>query len=152
MKRYISRATKWLAGLTIVFVVIFAAGIVCIIANISNVDVQIGLTLLGAPMSILFFVCYLAEKSRALVIDENTITLPRGADKNGKMVFQKTVIRLDEIRSVDSKLHKGDGIIAGDCFFHTLKLTDGTEVTVTLYAYGKDEERKIIDIIRNSAN
>ena len=67
------------------------------------------------------------------------------------MVFQKTVIHFDEIRSVDSKLHKGDGILAGDCFLHTLKLTDGTEVMVTLYAYGKDEEIEIIDIIRNSA-
>lgn len=152
MKRYISRTTKWLAGLTVVSVVTFAVGIVCIIANIPNVDLQTGLTLFGAPMSILFLACYLAEKSRALVIDENTITFPRGADKNGKMVFQKTVIRLDEIRSVDSKLHKGDGIIAGDCFLHTLKLTDGTEVMVTLYAYGKDEEIEIIDIIRNSAN
>lgn len=148
MKRYISCATKWFAVLTFVSVAVFATGIVFVVVNVPNVGLQIGLTLFGALMSILFLTCYLAEKSRALVIDADKVTFPRGVDKNGQMVFQKTVIRLDEIRSVESKFHKGDGIISGDCFFHTLKLKDSTEVTVTLYAYGKEGEKEILEIIR----
>ncbi len=150
MKRYISCATKWLAILTFVSVAIFALGIVFIVANAPNVGLPIGLTLSGALMSILFLACYLADRNRALVIDADRISLPRGAEKNGKMVFQRTVIRLDEIRSVESKFHKGDGIISGDCFFHKLKLKDGTEVTVTLYAYGKECEKEILETIRKS--
>ena len=148
MKRYISRATKWFAILTFVSVAIFAMGIVFIVVNVPNVGLQIGPTMFGALMSILFLTCYLAEKSRALVIDADKITFPRGADKNGKMVFQKTVISLEEIRSVESEFHRGDGIISGDCFFHTLRLKDGTEVTVTLYAYGKEGEKEILETIR----
>ncbi len=150
MKRYISRATKWLAILTFISVAMLGMGVIFIVANIPNVGLQIGLTMFGALMSILFLTCYLADKSRTLVIDADKITFPRGADKNGKMVLQKTVIRLDEIRSIESKFHKGDGIISGDCFFHTLKLKDGTEVTVTLYAYGKESEKDILETIRKS--
>lgn len=150
MKRYISRATKWLAILAFVSVVIFAMGIISIVVNVPNVGLQIGLTMFGALMSILFLTCYLAEKNRTLVIDADKITFPRGADKNGKTVFQKTVIRLDEICSIESNFHKGDRIISGNCFFHTLKLKDGTEVTVTLYAYGKDSEKEIIETIRKN--
>ena len=148
MKRYIPRTTKWFAILAFVSMAIFAMGIVFIVINIPNVGLQIGLTIFGALMSILFLSCYFADKSRALVIDADKITFPRGADKNGKMVFQKTVISLEEIRSVESEFHRGDGIISGDCFFHTLRLKDGTEVTVTLYAYGKEGEKEILETIR----
>lgn len=150
MKRYISRATKWLAILTIISAALLVTGIVFIIVNIPNIGLQIGATMLGALMSILFLSCFLAERSRALVIDADKITFPRGADRNGKIVFQKTVIQLDEICSIESKFHKGDKIISGDCFFHTLKLKDGTKVTVTLYAYGKEAEKEILETIQKN--
>ena len=65
------------------------------------------------------------------------------------MVFQKTVIRLDEIRSVESNFHKGDKLITGDCFFYTFRLKDGTSITVTLYAYGKEAEKEILKTIKS---
>ena len=150
MKKYISRATKSLAILTLISAVIFAVGIILIIADFSDIALQIGLTSFGSLMSIIFITCFFAEKSRALIIDANKIILPRGVDKNGKTVFQKTVIMMDEIRSVESKFNKGDKFIFGDCFFYILRLRDGTNVTVTLYSYGKKAEKEILEIIQNS--
>ena len=147
MKTYISRATKWLAILTIISVAVLIAGIICIVAHSSNVELQIGLTMLGGLMSMLFLACFFAEKSRYLTIDCEKIVLPRGADKNGKMSFQKTVINIDEIHSIKSELYKGDGIISKDTLFHTLKLKDGTAIKFTLYAYGKDAEKEILESI-----
>lgn len=49
---------------------------------------------------------------------------------------------------MESRLVRGDKIIAGDCVFHTIKLKDGTKVTVTLYAYGKDAEREIVERLK----
>ena len=95
----------------------------------------------------LFLACFFAEKSRYLTIDCEKIVLPRGADKNGKMSFQKTVINIDEIHSIKSELYKGDGIISKDTLFHTLKLKDGTAIKFTLYAYGKDAEKEILESI-----
>ena len=63
MKRYISRATKWLAILTFISVAIFGMGVIFIVANIPNAGLQIGLTMFGALMSILFLTCYLADKA-----------------------------------------------------------------------------------------
>ena len=148
MKTYISRATKWLAILTSISVAVLIAGIICIFVYSSNVGLQIGLTMLGGPMSILFLACFFAEKSRYLTIDCEKIVLPRGADKNGKMVFQKTTVKLCDISSVDTKLYKGDGIISKDTYFHTIKLKDGTKITVTLYAYGKEAENEIWETIK----
>ncbi len=148
MKTYISRATKMLAILAIIGITVLISGIICILAHSSNVGLQIGLTMLGGLMSILFLVCFFAEKSRHLTIDDEKIVLPRGANINEKTSFSRTIINTNEIRSVKSELHKGDGIIAKDTLFHTLTLNDGTRIKFTLYAYGKDAEDEILAAIK----
>ena len=150
MKRYTSRATKGLAIATLTSVAIFAVGIVLIVVNATTVGLQIGATGFGGLMSILFISCFFAERSRSLIITTDTFTFPRGADVNGKTVFQKTVVKKSDIFTLESKFHKGDGIISGDCFFHTLKLKNGTNITVTLYAYGQEAEKEILEMIQNS--
>ena len=150
MKRYTSCATKWLAILTIISVAVLIAGIICILSHSSNVGLQIGLTMVGGLMSILFLTCFLAERSRVLIIDADKIILPGGIDKNGKMLCRKVVIKIDEICSVESKLYKGVALISKDAYFHTLKLKDGTKITVTLYAYGKVAEKEILETIHKN--
>lgn len=147
MKKYTSCATKWLAILTIISVAVLIAGIICILAHSSNVGLQVGLTMLGALMSILFLSFFFAEKSRYLTIDDEKVILPRGADINEKKSFQKTVININEIHSIKSELCKGDGIISKDTVFHTIKLNDGTIIRFTLYAYGKGNEKEILESI-----
>ena len=148
MKKYTSRATKWLAILTIISVAVLIAGIICILSRSSNVGLQIGITMLGGLMSILFLSCFLADKSRYLTIDDEKIVLPRGANINEKTSFNRIIINTNEIRSIKSELHKGDGIIAKDTLFHTLTLNDGTKIMFTLYAYGKDAEDEILEAIK----
>ena len=148
MKKYTSRATKWLAILTIICVTVLIVGIICILAHSSNVGLQVGLTMIGGIMSILFLSCFFAEKSRCLTIDNEKIILPRGADKNGKVSLRKTVINIDEIHSFKRGLYKGDGIISKDTLFYTLELKDGTAIKFTLYAYGKDAEKEILESIK----
>lgn len=140
MKKFTSRATKWLAVLALISSVILAAGVVSFAASSSNNSWQIALTAIGGIMSIIFFICFFAEKSRTLIIYKDKFIFPRGAEINGKTVFQKTVIKVDEISSIKSKFYKGDKIISCDCFFHTLKLKDGTNVTVTLMV--KSQKKK----------
>ena len=148
MKTYISRATKLLAILAIIGITVLISGIICLLAHSSNVGLQIGLTMLGGLMSILFLPSFLAEKSRHLTIDDEKIVLPRGANINEKTSFRRIIINTNEIRSIKSELHKGDGIIAKDTLFHTLTLNDGTRIKFTLYAYGKDAEDKILEAIK----
>ena len=148
MKKYTSRAAKWLAILTIISVAVLIVGIICILSHSSNVGLQIGLTMLGGLMSILFLSCFLADKSRYLTIDDEKIVLPRGANINEKTSFNRIIINTNEIRSIKSELHKGDGIIAKDTLFHTLTLDDGTRIMFTLYAYGKDAEDEILAAIK----
>lgn len=150
MKKYTSRATKWLAIFTIVSVAVLIAGIICILDRSSSVGLQIGLTMLGGLMSILFLSCFFAEKSRYLIIDDEKIILPRGADINGKMSLQKIIININEIHSIKSELYKGDGIISKDTSFNTINLKDGTKITVTLYAYGKEAENEILETIKRN--
>ena len=100
MKKYTSRATKWLAILTIISVAVLIAGIICILSHSSNVGLQIGLTMLGGLMSILFLSCFLADKSRYLTIDDEKIVLPRGANINEKTSFNRIIINTNEIRSI----------------------------------------------------
>ena len=148
MKKYISRAAKWLAFFTIISVLMLMIGIILIIVKLS--DAGFVITVLGAMMSILFLCIYFAERSRWLRIDDSKIVLPRGADNNGKIVLKRTIIKMDEIVSVESKFYKGDKIVSRDCFFHTLKLKDNTKITFTLYAYGKEAEREIMETIKKS--
>lgn len=150
MKRYTSRATKYFAVVSLISVTMLVTGIVFIVANCSNIGLQVGLTMLGGLMSIIFLSCFFAEKSRWLTINGDEIVLPRGADNNGKMVFKRTVIKVDGITSVESNLYKGDGLISKDTWFHTLKLKDGTKITFTLYAYGKEAEKEILNTIKKS--
>ena len=66
----------------------------------------------------------------------------------GVVICQKTVVRICDLNSVESKFDKGDKIISDDCFFYTLRLKDRTSVTVTLYAYGKEAEKEIFEAIK----
>ena len=150
MKTYISRATKWLRIFALISAVMLVTGIIFIVAPISNIGLQICLTIGGGLMSIVFLSCFIAEKSRALVICGDKFIFPRGTEKNGKTTFQKTVITANEISSVESKLYKGTKFITGDCSFYTLNLKNDTKVTVTLYAYGKKAEKEIIETIKKS--
>lgn len=149
MKKYASRATKWLALFAILSTLMLLIGVTLIVANSSDIGLPVGFTMLGGFMSILFLSCLFAEKSRWLSIDAEKVILPRGAIKNGKTSFKRTIIRVDEITSIESEFYQGDKIITGDCFFHTLKLNDGTKITFTLYAYGKESEKEIIETIKN---
>ena len=148
MKTYISRATKLLAILALIGITVLISGIICILAHSSNVGLQIGLTMLGGLMSILFLSCFFAEKSRYLTIGDEKIVLPRGIIITEKTSFRRTIINTNEIRSIKSELYKGDGIISKDTLFHTLKLNDGTRIKFTLYAYGKDAEDEILAAIK----
>lgn len=148
MKKYVSRATKLLAIATLICGAVVLIGIIIAFAGVKNIGLPIGFILLGGFSGVIFLTCFVAEKSRALIIDTEKIIFPRGADKNGKMVFQKTTVKLCDINSVDTKLHKGDGIISKDTSFHTINLKDGTKITVTLYAYGKEAENEILETIK----
>ena len=148
MKKYTSRAVKWLALVAVISIAILSAGVICIIIDSANVGLQVGLTMLGGLMTILFLSCFFAEKSRYLTIDDKRIVLPRGADKNEKISFNRTIINTNEIRSIRSELYKGDGIISKDTLFHTLTLNDGTRIKFTLYSYGKDAEDEILEAIK----
>ena len=148
MKKYVSRTAKALLFFTIISILVIMIGVILIIVKLS--DVGFGITVLGAMMSILFLCIYFAERSRWLRIDDSEIVLPRGVDNNGKIVLKRTIIKMDEIVSVESKFYKGDKIISGDCFFHTLKLKNNTKITFTLYAYGKKAEREIMETIKKS--
>ncbi len=101
-------------------------------------------------MSILFSICFLAEKSRYLIVEKDKIILPRGVNIGEKMSFQKTIIKREDIISIESKLYKGDGLIAKDTFFYILKLKNGTRVTFTLYPFGKEAEKEIIEDIKKN--
>lgn len=148
MKKYTSRAVKWLGLLSLLCMTLLVAGIVLIAVDFPNASLKFFLTAFGGCLGVLFGGCFFAERSRSLTIDGNTVTFPPGVERNGRMVFRRTVINLAEIASVESRLVRGDKIIAGDCVFHTIKLKDGTKVTVTLYAYGKDAEREIVERLK----
>ena len=150
MKIYRSKATRILAILSVICIILLAAGIILTVTGVSDIALQTLLIGFCGFLTILFFCCFIAEHSRVLIIKDNEIIFPRGAEKNGKTVFQKTVVKISEIASVESKFYKGDRIITGDCFFHTLSLTDGTSVTVTLYAYGKEAEKEILESLQKS--
>ena len=82
MKRYTSRATKWLLIAILTSVAIFATGIVLIVANASTIGLQIGATMFGGLMSIMFGSIFFAERSRVLIIENDKFIFPRGADIN----------------------------------------------------------------------
>ena len=151
MGKYMSRDVIWLGILTVICSIAVTVGAVFAYYMSNNVWSML-LIISGGMLFVIFFTCCIAEMSRTLFIDGEKIILPRGTEKNGNTTFRKTVVRLDEITSIESTLYKGDGIISKDCRFHTLKLKNGTKVAFTLYAYGKRAEKEIIEILRNSIN
>ena len=152
MKKYTSQATKRVTFLIVICTLIFLIGFVLIIVDISNKGLQIGLTLFGGFTGFLLLCCFFAEKSRCLIIDADKIVLPRGVDINGKAAPKRTVINTDEIISLKIEFYKGDNILTNGCFFYTLKLKGGTKITFTLFSYGKEAEKEIIETIKNGIN
>ena len=150
MKKYTSQATKWVRVVSLICGGVLLISIILAFADIGNIEVPIGLMMMGGLLSIIFFSCFIAEKGRILIIDADQIIFPRGAEINGKTVFQKTTIQLKQIRSVEIKFQPGDGVSAIDTNFYTLRLKDGTRVTVTLFAYGKEAEKEILENIKGS--
>ncbi|MBQ9805662.1 MAG: DUF5381 family protein [Clostridia bacterium] len=147
MRKYTSRATRWLAIVSLICSAVLLIGVILIFAELPIISVAMVVS--GGILGIVFFSCFLAEKNRALIIDIEKIIFPRGADKNGKIIFQKTVVKFCDIDSIDAQLRKGDGLIAKDTYFYTMKLKDGTRITVTLYAYGKYTEKEIFETMKD---
>ena len=150
MKKYPSRAVKWLMAVSLICGVVLLTGMILAFAGIENNGLPIGLILMGGQLGVIFFSCFLAEKSRSLIMDADRVIFPRGAEINGKTALKKTVVRICDIGSAESKFIKGDKIISNDCFFYTLRLKDGTSVKVTLYAYGKEAEKEIWETLKSS--
>ena len=157
MKKYTSRVTKWAAFSTIIGMLALVVGIVLMIIKLSDIGVEF--TSIGGAISTMSLLFYFGEKSRWLTIDDSKVDLPRGASINGKIAFERTVIKIDEIVSVEREFHKGDGITIGsffgvvtpaDCFINTIKLKDNTEIVFNLYTYGKKAENEIIETLRKS--
>ena len=147
MKKYTPQDAKPFLIVTLICGVVLLIGILLAFGNAPNIGLSVGMIFLGFSLGNLFLCCYLAEKSRTLIIDADNIILPRGAEINGKTVFRKTVVSFSEINSLESKLRKGDGLLSKDTNFYTLVLTDSTKITITLYAYGKQAEREILETI-----
>ena len=150
MKRYTSRATKLLAIVALICGAVVLIGIILAFAGAKNIWLPFAFILLGGLLGIIFLACFLAEKSRVLIISAGQIILPRGAEINGKLVFQKTVVKTSEISSAETHSFKGDGLIAKDTDFYTLSLTNGRKITLTLYHYGKEAEKEIWETIKSS--
>ena len=150
MKRYTSRATKLLAIVALICGTVVLMGIILAFAGVQNIGLPIGFILLGGLLGAIFLACWLAEKSRVLIISAGQIIFPRGAEINGKSVFQKTVVKTSEISSAETHSFKGDGLIAKDTDFYTLSLTNGRKITLTLYHYGKEAEKEIWETIKSS--
>ncbi|MBQ7047797.1 MAG: hypothetical protein IJN86_02510 [Clostridia bacterium] len=150
MKKYSSQATKWLMIVSLICGVVLLTGIILAFANIGNIGVPIGVILMSGLLGVILFSCFLAEKSRFLIIGADQIIFPRGAEINGKSVFKKTVVKTSEITSVETHSFKGDRLIAEDTNFYTLNLKNGRKITVTLYHYGKEAENEIWETIKRS--
>lgn len=147
MKKYISQATRWFMIVTLICCTALLTGIVLVSFEVTNIGLPIGLIVAGGLLGIIFFSCFIAEKNRVLIISTDQIILPRGTMINGKTVFKKTVVKTSEITSVEINSFKGDGLIAKDTDFYTLRLTDGRKITITLYHYGKEAEKEILEAI-----
>ena len=145
MRKYTSCSAKWLLFFAIMSALVLLIGVVVVF---SNIGLKILLTAFGGVGTILCIGCFFSENSREIIIDDNQIILPRGTEYNGKTVYKKIVINLDKLASIERKFYKGDGIIAKDTCFYTLKLNDGVKITFTLYSYGKQAEKEIIETLQ----
>ncbi len=83
MKKYSSQAEKWLTVVSLICGVVLLTGIIIAFAGIENIGLPIGLILMGGLLGVIFFSCFLAEKSRALVLDTDRVIFPRGAEISG---------------------------------------------------------------------
>lgn len=169
MKKYTPRSIKWLALLAFFGVAVLITGLAFIIVNSSNIFWEWGfiLTIAGGQLSIIFLGVFFADKSRYLTLDDEKMVLPRGAFKNGERSLKRTVIKINEICSIKSEsvgssidtiidliiyviLTRVFRITSKDTYFHTLFLKDGTKIAFYLYEYGKEAEKEILKIIKNS--
>ena len=91
MKKYTSRATKWLIVVSLICGVVLLTGIILAFAGIGNIGLPIGLIMMGGLLGILFFSCFLAEKSRVLIISAGQIIFHREtlnkSSAAGKLIF-----------------------------------------------------------------
>ena len=162
MKKYNSSGTKIFAVIAVVCVCMLIAGLIFKIANIAF-PYALELIVGGCLFGMLFVPVFFAQRSRYLIIDEEKVVFPRGCTRNKKLVFQRTVVRFDEIRSVKSEFHKGESefmaivwglfgmTAAGDTYFYTLTLKDDTQIEgICLYEYGKKAEKEIFEMICQS--
>ncbi len=149
-----------LALFSIIFAVLLSAGIILLSLNLVIGTVFSALTVLAGVLCVLCFAGFLLERTRYLMIDDDQINLPRGAEVNGKTSFQRTHVRFETISYIDSKLLKGDrgwllaltillnAVPARDTTFYEFKLKDGTQIRFTLCSFGKKAEEEIVSILK----
>ena len=148
MKKYEPRANKWLACFTAISAVSLIIGIILFVTDAPSFELNLMFTMVGFMLSIVFSTAYVASKTRWMTIDDEKIVFHLSISVNGKSVSKKTV-RFNEIASVHSEFRKGDLVFVGDCFIHTMKLNDGSEIEFFLYEYGRETEQEIVKTIKD---
>ena len=148
MKKYRSIYAKWFDVPAVISALVLIIGVFMLISGYPNSTASFALIFIGSIMGMLFFACFLSEKSRVLIIDTDKVIFPRGVRRNSKLISKKSVVRFDEMNSLECEFYKGDGFIAGDTNFYTLKLRGSVKMEMTLYAFGKDAENEIYETIR----
>ena len=148
MKKYYSRATKWLGIATLIGLIMLVVGIIFIVADLLRFEFKLAFTMCGGMMTFFLLPCFFAEASRAIIIDSYSISFPIGADRNGKPTFHRTVIPKDRIVSIRVSLKNGDWRYFDDTTFYNLMLKDATIYTVTIDAYSEKAKKEILAVIR----
>ena len=87
MKKYVSRATMCLGIIALLCGVALLVGSILAFVNTSMASIV--MIALGGVFGILFLICFLAEKSRALIIDTEKIIFPEEQTKTERWFFKR---------------------------------------------------------------
>ena len=148
MKKYRSIYAKWFAVPAVISASVLIIGVFMLISGYPDSFASYALIFVGGIMGGLFLFAFLTELSRVLIIDTDKVIFPRSVRRNGRLISKKSVVRFDEMNSLECEFYKGDGILTGDTNIYTLKLKGYSKIAMTLYCYGKDEEDEIYETIR----
>ena len=89
MKKYRSIYAKWFAVPAVISALVLIIGVFMLISGYPNSTASFALIFIGSIMGMLFFACFLSEKSRVLIIDTDKVIFPRGVRRNSKLISKK---------------------------------------------------------------
>ena len=146
MEKIYRTSTMYFGILSVLSLLILISGVCFMIVDVFQDALALFLLFFGAIFSLLFIPLFIADHLCYLCLGNDQIVFP--ITRAPRLRFRRMTVKFSEIAYVQVRFSRGDGLVRLNTTFYTFHLKNGLSFQETLFSYGKEQEQRIVAVLR----